>query len=136
MEFQCGRVALERAGIKVNKYYASEIDKYALQVSAKNYPDIIQLGDITNWIEWKDKFDWNDIDLIIGGSPCTDLSIAKKDRKGLKGKQSKLFFEYVRILKEVKPKYFILENVNSMSKDSKNEITKILRVEPICINAS
>ena len=75
------------------------------------------------------------IDLIIGGSPCTDLSISKKNRQGLKGKQSKLFYEYVRLLKECKPRYFLLENVNSMSKESKRIITETIGVEPIMINS-
>ena len=136
----CARVALERAGIPVEAYYASEIDKYAMQISAKNYPDIVQLGDIKDiryTMRWNDEEypNWN-IDLLIGGSPCQDLSIAKKDRKGLDGERSGLFWEYVRILKEVKPKYFILENVNSMPKEAKALITETLGVEPIMINAS
>jgi len=136
----CARVALERAGIPVEAYYASEVDKYAIQISQKNYPDIMQLGDI---LEIKTltphvrKESWTGrIDLLIGGSPCQDLSIAKKNRKGLDGERSGLFWEYVRILKEVKPKYFILENVNSMPKEAKDLITKTLGVEPIMICAS
>lgn len=75
--------------------------------------------------------------MLIGGSPCQDLSIAKKDRKGLGGERSGLFYEYVRILKEVKPKYFILENVNSMPKEAKETITKeLFGIEPIMINAA
>lgn len=143
----CGRVALERAGIPVEAYYASEIDKYAMAISAKNYPDIIQLGNVKNiqiatGIEGKNPMfpaSWskrNKIYLLIGGSPCQDLSIAKKDRKGLDGERSGLFWEYVRILKEVKPKYFILENVNSMPKEAKALITETLGVEPIMINAA
>lgn len=128
----CARVALERAGFDIEKYYASEIDKYAIQIAQKNYPDTIQVGSIT---ELKGE-DFKDIDLLIGGSPCQDLSIAKKDRQGLKGARSGLFFEYVRILKEVKPKYFILENVNSMPKEAKEQISEIMGVEPIMINAS
>jgi len=128
----CARVALERAGIPVEKYYASEIDKYAMQISAKNYPDIIQFGDVKDVTS----AGLYDIDLLIGGSPCQDLSIAKKDRKGLEGSRSSLFWEYVRILNEVKPKYFILENVASMPKADKDIITKTLGVEPIMINAS
>ena len=77
-----------------------------------------------------------DIDLMVGGSPCQDLSIAKKDRKGLDGERSSLFWEYVRILREVKPKYFILENVASMPKEAKETITRELGVEPIMINAA
>jgi len=128
----CARVALERASFKIDKYYASEIDKYAIQIAQKNYPDTIQLGCVKD----VKKEMVEDIDLLIGGSPCQDLSIAKKDRKGLDGEHSGLFWEYVRILKEVKPKYFILENVNSMKKEDKKIITEVLGVEPIMINAS
>jgi len=133
----CARVALERAGIPVEVYYASEIDKYAIQVSQKNWPSIIQVGCVKGISHTflKDNF-LKDIDLLIGGSPCQDLSIAKKDRKGLDGEKSGLFWEYVRILKEVKPKYFILENVNSMPKEAKELITKTLGVQPIMINAA
>lgn len=131
----CARVALERAGIDVEWYGASEIDKYAIQVSQKNYPDIYHIGDVKkvdrNWNVHMDG-----IDLLIGGSPCQDLSIAKKGRKGLDGERSGLFWEYVRILKELKPKYFILENVNSMPKEAKALITETLGVEPIMINAA
>jgi DNA (cytosine-5)-methyltransferase 3A len=126
----CGRVALERAGIPVTKYYASEIDKYAISVSKKNYPDIVHVGDICNLRSE----DFKDVDLIIGGSPCTNLSKAG-DRTGLQGKESRLFFEYVRLLKEVKPKYFLLENVN-MKKEWADEISNILGVQPVKINSS
>src|SRR5882762_5980183 len=127
----CARVALDRAEIPVEAYYASEIDKYAISVSQKNWPDVVQFGSVTdlkighyNGLRDPNIFihgnghdtQANDIDLLIGGSPCQDLSIAKKNRKGLDGERSGLFWEYVRILKEVKPKYFILENVNSMPK--------------------
>ena len=129
----CARVALNRAKIKVDEYYSSEIDKYAIQVAQRNYPDTIQLGSVTDIrnssidiLSGGDKQYATNIDLLIGGSPCQDLSIAKKDRKGLSGERSGLFWEYVRILKEVKPKYFILENVNSMPKEAKDEITKTL----------
>lgn len=137
----CAREALERASIPVEAYYASEIDKYAIQVSKKNYPDIIQLGDVkqigTNNNSKKILVAPNcNIDLLIGGSPCQDLSIAKKNREGLDGKRSGLFWEYVRILNEMKPKYFILENVASMPKEAKEIISKTLGVEPIMINAS
>jgi len=143
----CARVALDRAGIPVDAYYASEIDKYAIQVSNKNYPNIHNVGNVVG-LEWNDlskQFVRDDngfsstnlqFDLLIGGSPCQDLSIAKKDRKGLDGERSGLFWEYVRILKEVKPKYFILENVASMPKEAKEIITGELGVEPIMINAA
>lgn len=128
----CARVALERAGFKVDKYFASEIDKYAIAISQSNYSDIEQVGNVTKL----NSNNFKDIDLLIGGSPCQDLSIAKKNRQGLSGARSGLFWEYVRILKEVKPKYFILENVNSMPKEAKRVITETLGVEPIMINAS
>jgi len=100
----CARVALDRVGIPVEMYYASEIDKYAMQVSAKNYPDIVQVGSVVDFHPTP----LVKVDLLIGGSPCQDLSIAKKDRKGLSGDRSSLFYEYVRILNEVKPKNFKL----------------------------
>lgn len=128
----CARVALEKAGFVIKKYYASEIDKYCINVSKKNYSDIEHIGDVKNI----NGVQFNNIDLLIGGSPCQDLSIAKRDRKGLTGDRSKLFWEYVRILKEVKPKYFIFENVNSMSKEVKKIITETLQVKPIMINAA
>lgn len=134
----CGRLALERAWIQVDKYFASEIDKYAIQIARKNYPDTVHIGSVTNvsyrsWcLKWKnewciptDMYIWT-ISMIIWWSPCQDLSIAKKDGKGLQWEKSSLFFEYVRLLKEVKPKYFLLENVASMKKADKEEITRIL----------
>lgn len=145
----CARVALERAGIEVEHYYASEIDNYAIQISKKNYPNIKHIGSVIDVIgncclECGSVFGEdimcgaksNNIDLLIGGSPCQDLSIAKANRKGLDGERSGLFWEYVRILNETKPKYFILENVNSMPKEAKDLISKTLGVEPIMINAS
>lgn len=128
----CGRVALERAGIPVEKYYASEIDKHAIQVAMKNYPDTIQLGDVTK-IDFKEYI--GKIDLLIGGSPCQNLSIAG-DRTGLKGEKSKLFFEFVRALEEIKPKYFLLENNASMTEENKTAISQYMGVEPILINSA
>ena len=129
----CGRVALERAGIPIDVYYASEIDKYAIQITQKNYPNTIQLGDITqlDGKPFKGK-----IDLLIGGSPCQSLSITmSQTRENLDGK-SKLFFEYVRILNEVQPKYFLLENVASMKDECKKIISEYMGVEPILINSN
>lgn len=129
----CGQVALERAGIKVEKYYASEIDKHAIQITQKNYPNTIQLGDVT-------KIDFTPfigkIDLLIGGSPCQSLSITQSQtRENLDGK-SKLFFEFVRALETIKPKYFLLENVASMKDECRDIITKHMGVEPILINSN
>lgn len=129
----CGRLALERAGIPVEVYYASEIDKYAIKVSEKNYPDIIRLGDIRE-IDFSQFI--GKIDLIIGGSPCQDLSIAKKNRQGLEGEKSGLFWKFVEAVKTIKPKYFMLENVASMSKENKQIITDTLGIEPILINSA
>lgn len=126
----CSIVALKRANIEIKNFYACEIDSNAIKVSKKNHPEIIHLGSVVGLTPP------NNIDLLIGGSPCQDLSIAKKGRKGLDGERSKLFYEYVRIMKECNPKYFILENVNSMSKESKAKITEIMGVEPIMIDAS
>lgn len=138
----CARVALERAGIEVEVYYASEIEQKPIEISKKNYPDIIQLGDVKNVEKYylsenqEEARIFTHIDLLIGGSPCQDLSSAKgRNRQGLAGARSSLFYEYIRILKEVKPKYFILENVASMSKEAQEEITKIIGVKPIMIDA-
>lgn len=126
----CARVALDRAGIEVCCYLSSEIDKNAIKVSEKNYPDIIRVGSVVDLsVE-------GEIDLLIGGSPCTDLSIAKKNRQGLEGNQSSLFWEYVRIKKECNPKWFVLENVASMPKKDKDIITREMGVEPVMFNAS
>lgn len=142
----CARVALERAGIPVETYYASEIDKYAIQIGKKNWEHknplshYLHIGDVKDISHKKFIMEWDypkySIDLLIGGSPCQDLSIAKKDRKGLDGERSGLFWEYVRILKEVKPKYFILENVASMPKEAKDLISETLGVQPIMIDAA
>lgn len=121
--------ALKELGYDV-EYYASEIDKYAIQVANKNHPNIKQVGDV------KALRIYGDFDLLIGGSPCQDLSIAKKNRQGLDGARSGLFWEYVRILKEVKPKYFVLENVASMSEESKNIISEALGIKPILFDAN
>jgi len=129
--------ALKELNIPVEKYYASEIDKYAIKITQNNFPNTIQLGDVRNISINNNHFIDKDIDLLIGGSPCQDLSIAKKGREGLAGSRSGLFFEYARILKEFKPKYFVLENVNSMPKEAKEIITKeLFGIEPIMINAS
>lgn len=130
-----GRLALERAGIPVEKYYASEIDKYAIQISQKNYPDNIQLGDVTKWREWD--IDWSSIDLLIGGSPCQSFSNAGT-RTGFEGK-SGLFYTYLEIfnhLKSINPNIkFLLENVK-MKSEWRDEITRCMGVEPVLINSA
>lgn len=127
----CGHLALERAGIKIDSYDAYEIEKNAIKATETNFPDVIQHGDVTieDFTKYKGK-----IDLLIGGSPCTNLSMAGNGQ-GLKGSQSKLFYEYARAIKEVQPKYFLLENV-IMKKEWEDIITNILGVEPIEINSS
>jgi site-specific DNA-cytosine methylase len=123
-----GRVALERVGIPVEKYYASEIDKHAIAISEKNYQDIIRLGDVCS-IKGEDL---DDIDVLIGGSPCTSFSNSGT-RSGFDG-ESGLFWEYVRLLKETNPKYFLLENV-VMKKEWEDIITEAMGVSPIKINS-
>ncbi len=126
----CGQVALERVGIQVSNYYASEIDKYCIQITQKNYPNTIQIGDVTEVKGSK----YKGIDLLIGGSPCQGFSFAGK-QLNFEDPRSKLFFEYVRILNEVNPKYFLLENVK-MKKEYQDIISRYLGVEPIEINSS
>lgn len=135
----CGRVALERAGIPVTKYYASEIDKYAIKIAMKNYPDIRQVGDINNfcqgvWLAPECPTAISKPDLIIGGSPCQGFSFAGK-QLAFDDPRSKLFFKFVEIVKYYKPKYFLLENVR-MKKEYLQVITDALGVEPICINSA
>jgi DNA-cytosine methyltransferase len=126
----CGRIALERLGIKVDNYYASEIDKYAMKVSEANYPDIIQVGDVTEL----DTSTLPNIDLVIGGSPCQGFSFAGK-QLAFDDPRSALFFEFVRCVKELKPKYFLLENVR-MKKEYLDVISEYMGVEPIMINSA
>lgn len=126
----CWYEALLRAGIKIDKYYASEIDKYAIQVAMKNHPDIIQVGDVTQ-LKWED---FKDVDMIIWGSPCQWFSIAGK-QLNFNDPRSALFFEYVRLLNEIKPKYFLLENVK-MRRDFQDKISEMMWVQPIEINSA
>ena len=127
----CGHIALDKAGIPINKYYASEIDKYAIKVTNKNYPETINLGDVTTV---KGELFTEKIDLLIGGSPCQGFSQAGK-MKNFDDPRSKLFWEYVRILQEVKPKYFLLENV-VMKQEWQDIISEALGVKPIMIDSS
>jgi len=126
----CGQIALERAGIKVNNYFASEIDKYAIQVAKHNYPNTHHIGDVTK----VKASELPKIDLLIGGSPCQGFSFAGK-QLNFEDPRSKLFFEFVRLLNECKPKYFLLENVK-MKKEYQDVITEHLGVEPIEINSN
>ena len=126
----CWYEALVRAWFKVDAYYASEIDKYAIQIAQKNHPDIIQVGDVCN-LKWED---FKDIDLIIWWSPCQWFSVAGK-MLNFNDPRSKLFFEFVRLVREIKPKYFLLENVK-MKKEWVDIISWELWVQPIEINSS
>ena len=131
-----GRQALENVGIKVNKYYSSEIKPYAIELTQYHFPDTIQVGDVTKWREWN--IDWQSIDLILSGSPCQDLSAAGK-RAGINGKKSSLFFTFVEILNHVKklnPKVlFLQENVGSASKLDVGIMSRELGVYPVRINS-
>jgi site-specific DNA-cytosine methylase len=130
----CGQIALERAGISVNTYFASEVDKHAIKVTQHNYPNTVQVGDVTA-VKAKDL---PEINLLIGGSPCQGFSFAGK-QLNFEDPRSKLFFEYVRILNEVRlvnpDVKFLLENVR-MKKEYLDVISKYLGVEPIMINSS
>lgn len=144
----CGQLALERAGIKVKRYYASEIKEIAIKVTMQHFPETVQVGDVTKvkydrenkkLITEKGTFEAVDIDLVIGGSPCQNFSIARvsmgtKEIEGLEGEKSKLFYEYLRILREVQPKYFLLENVK-MKKESENELNEYMGVKGLHINS-
>ena len=127
----CGMLALQRAEIEVDRYVAYEIDKYAIKISEKNYPQIEHYGDVST----ADFTQYKGFDLLIGGSPCQSLSIVQsKTRQNLDGK-SKLFFEYVRAKEEMQPKFFLFENVASMNDESKKIISDLLGCEPILIDS-
>ena len=135
----CGQLALQRAGIKVDNYFASEIDKYAIQVAGKNFPNTIELGNVTridtkDLLEWCGKLKSKGIDLLMGGSPCQGFSFAG-GQLAFDDPRSKLFFEFVRAKDLLQPKYFLLENVK-MKKEFEDVITKYMGVEPIEINSS
>ncbi|WP_339634630.1 DNA (cytosine-5-)-methyltransferase, partial [uncultured Maribacter sp.] len=135
----CGQIALDQLGIPVETYYASEIDKYAIQVTQANYPNTVQVGDVTNL----DPKDFADVDLIMGGSPCQGFSFAGK-QLAFDDPRSALFFEFIRLLKDIKPKYFLLENVR-MKKEFldiiSQEVSKCypeitFGISPLLINSS
>jgi len=126
----CAQIALERVKIKADDYYASELDKYAIEVTQANYPNTVQLGDVTKWESW----DLPKIDLLIAGSPCQGFSFAGK-QLNFDDPRSKLFFDFVNIKNALKPRYFLLENVK-MKKEYQDVISKLLGVEPILINSA
>jgi len=145
----CGQIALNNLGIKVDNYFASEIDKYAIQIAEKNYPNMVHVGDVTKLSysdyrgclvrEKESKYivdipNSKRIDLIMGGSPCQGFSRAGKGLD-FEDPRSKLFFEFVRLIKECKPKYFLLENVK-MNSESRDIISKYLGVQPIYIDSA
>jgi len=137
----CGQEALRKLGIPIEKYFSSEIDKYCIKTIQKNFPNTIQIGDMKDVYYEDGTLYWNGgsfkgkIDLVIAGTPCQDLSSFKQKAKGLNGEKSSLFWYFVKILWEIEPKYFLLENVK-MKKEWKDIITKELKVEPIEINSS
>ena len=127
----CLQIALNRQGIKYDNYYASEIDKHCITITQKNYPSTIQVGNICDLT----KADFpSEIDLLVGGSPCQGFSLMGR-QLNFDDSRSKLFFEYVRLWKSLKPKYFILENVK-MRQDIQDAISAILGVQPIEINSA
>jgi DNA (cytosine-5)-methyltransferase 3A len=126
----CGQIALNRANISYDNYYASEIKPHAIKCTLDNYPNTIQLGDILNL----KGSDLPKIDLLIGGSPCKGISRLNKNQEGLEHSESRLFWEYIRLLDEVKPKYYLLENTHG-NKEATNTITETLGINPISINS-
>jgi site-specific DNA-cytosine methylase len=132
-----GRQALENVGIKVDKYYSSEIKPYAIELTQYHFPDTIQVGDVTKWREWD--IDWKSIDLVLSGSPCQDLSAAGK-RAGINGSRSSLFFTFVEILEHIKSLnpnvLFLQENVGSARKEDIGVMSQTLGVYPVRINSS
>jgi len=126
----CGQIALNRANIPYDNYYASEIKPHAIKCTLDNYPNTIQLGNILNL----KGSDLPKIDLLIGGSPCKGISRLNKNQEGLEHSESRLFWEYIRLLDEVKPKYYLLENTHG-NKEATNTITETLGIKPISINS-
>jgi DNA (cytosine-5)-methyltransferase 3A len=126
----CGQIALNKANIPYDNYYASEIKPHAIKCTLDNYPNTIQLGDILNL----KGSDLPKIDLFIGGSPCKGISRLNKNQEGLEHSESRLFWEYIRLLDEVKPKYYLLENTHG-NKEATNTITETLGIKPISINS-
>lgn len=130
----CGMIAAKKLGLQINSYHAYEIDKYAIQTATHNFPEIIEHGDVFK----ADFRQYKSIDFIWGGSPCTYWSIAQKEHRETtaSGLGWELFSQYVRALKEVKPKYFIYENNKSMSNAIRDSIREAFGFEEICINSA
>lgn len=139
----CGQIALNQLGIKIEKYFAAEIKPHAIKCTQYNFPQTIQIGDVRK-VSYKDGilttanglFEVGKIDLLIGGSPCQDLSVLRRNCKGLKGEKSSLFHEWLRIKEETTPRNFMLENVASMRVEEKNTIDELLGVTGIFINSA
>ena len=128
----CGQVALERAGVEYDTYYASEIDTHAIKVTQNRFPDTVQVGSITDWRNWDINKD--DVELIIGGSPCQGFSMAGK-QLNFEDPRSQLFFEWLEMVRYFEPTYFLLENVK-MRQDIQDAISAELGVQPIMINSN
>lgn len=126
----CGQLALKKAGISVDNYFSSEIDRYAMKVTQANFPKTTQLGDINDWRDW----DLPKIDLILAGSPCQGFSFAGK-QLNFNDPRSALFFKFAEILEFYKPRFFLLENVK-MKKEYEQVITDTLGVKPVLLNSS
>lgn len=137
----CGRVALARAGVVVDYYYASEISPHSIQVAARNYPDIVQVGDVRK-VSFRDgvlrtekgDFEVGRFDLVMGGSPCQDLTNISRGN-GLRGEKSYLFHQFCRVVRETEPRFFFLENVRFKNLEARDEVSQHLRVEPVVINS-
>lgn len=126
----CGQIALNQLGFKIDNYFASEIEPASIKVAKHNFPNTIHIGDVTK----VKGSELPKIDLLIGGSPCQGFSFAGK-QLNFNDERSVLFFEFVRLLKETNPKYFLLENVK-MKQESEDVISEYLEVKPIIINSS
>ncbi len=128
---ETGLVALKELGFKIDNYYSSEVDKYAMQIAKKNHPEIKHLGDIKNYESW----DLPKIDMVLAGPPCQGFSIAGKGLN-FKDERSQLFFTAIEILWKYKPKYFLFENVASMKKEIRKEIDELMEVDSVMINSA
>lgn len=143
----CGQIALNRLGIEYDNYFASEVDKYAIEITKKNFPNTIHIGDVSK-VRYKDgvlytengEYNIGEVDLVMGGSPCQNLSHAVinniKHNQGLDGEKSSLFYEYLRILTETNPTYFLMENVSGMKKGDKEMISDALGTNALRINSN